>query len=115
MVPDLTFVVQIRLVRHDDNGEEVPVLDAQDLLMELRAANRRGEKFSARSVTRTRSKSDVAAHISSKLLRLVMLYTRRKPSPVRMYCSLIALYSSCPAVSRTSKSATSSSITHCLR
>src|SRR5699024_1596199 len=34
---------------------------------------------------------------------------------VRMYCSLIAEYSSCPAVSRTSRSATSSSMTHCLR
>ena len=32
-----------------------------------------------------------------------------------MYCSLIAEYSSWPAVSRTSSSATSSSMTHCLR
>ena len=32
-----------------------------------------------------------------------------------MYCSRMALYSSCPAVSSTSKRATSSSIMHCLR
>lgn len=35
--------------------------------------------------------------------------------PVRMYCSLIAPYSSWPAVSSTSSSATSSSMMHCLR
>lgn len=53
--------------------------------------------------------------ISSKLWRLVMLYTSRKPSAVLIYCSLIAEYSSWPAVSSTSSRATSSSMTHCLR
>jgi len=53
--------------------------------------------------------------ISSKLCRDVIEYTRRNPSPVRMYCSLIAEYSSWPAVSSTSSKATSSSMTHCFR
>ena len=53
--------------------------------------------------------------ISSKLSRDVIEYTSRKPSPVRMYCSRIAEYSSWPAVSSTSSSATSSSTMHCLR
>ena len=83
--------------------------------------------------------------ISSKLVRDVMEYTHKKPSPVRMYCSRMALldrvgasttpvartglawhlgggrqasthlYSSWPAVSSTSSSATWSSITHCFR
>ena len=39
---------------------------------------------------------------SWKLTRSVMLKTMMKPSPVRTYCSRIAEYSSCPAVSKTS-------------
>lgn len=49
------------------------------------------------------------------LLLSVIAYTSKNPSPVRMYCSLIALYSSWPAVSRMSRRATSSSMTHCFR
>ena len=37
----------------------------------------------------------------SKLALSVTEKTMRKPSPVRMYCSRMALNSSCPAVSRT--------------
>ena len=63
MVPDLTFVVQIRLVRHDDNGEEVPVLDAQDLLVELGAADKRPENLSARAVERTLLERGCCSHL----------------------------------------------------
>eukprot|EP01139_Manchomonas_bermudensis_P023293 Amastigsp_a840986_14082.p2 type:complete len:161 gc:universal Amastigsp_a840986_14082:166-648(+) len=55
------------------------------------------------------------AVISSNAEREVMAYTHRKPSPVRMYWSRIAEYSSWPAVSRMSSRHVSWSMITCLR
>lgn len=52
---------------------------------------------------------------SSKDFMLSMAKTHRNPSPVLMYWSLMAEYSSCPAVSRMSNRHVSPSITTCLR
>ena len=38
MTPDLTLVLEIALIRHADDREVILVLDAQDLLVECRAA-----------------------------------------------------------------------------
>lgn len=48
--------------------------------------------------------------ISSKLLALFTANTKRNPSPVRMYWSLIAEYSSWPAVSKMSSKHVSPSV-----
>lgn len=53
--------------------------------------------------------------MSSKDLVLLMANTQRKPSPVRMYWSRMALYSSWPAVSRMSSRHVSPSMTTCFR
>lgn len=53
--------------------------------------------------------------MSSKDLVLLMANTHRKPSPVRMYWSRMALYSSWPAVSRMSNRHVSPSMTTCFR
>ena len=53
--------------------------------------------------------------ISSNDLALLTAKTNRKPSPVLIYWSLMALYSSCPAVSRISSKQVSPSMTTCFR
>lgn len=142
----LALVLEVALVGDDDDGEVVPVLDAEDLLVERRDLLERGargdrvnkeEALAWKLALISWLSSSAASEQDSGSLRASRLFSprakRRMPgasfhtqrdttprrnkshSPVLMYCSLMAPYSSWPAVSRTSRRATSSSMKHCLR
>ena len=78
-----------------------PQLSPEDLRETDRAYPEPGMGCPSPHLSLTRRMSWWKRSTCSKLALSVTEKTMRKPSPVRMYCSRMALNSSCPAVSRT--------------